>query len=102
MLPVIEPVEGSIVYCDRHRPVLITVSYSLIGRRACAADQKLFGLYLFATSTSATFESLSHGKTPVVEEGKCSDAWLEKDLSRVLTRSECFESRECDCESEAF
>jgi hypothetical protein len=33
------------------------------------AYQKLLGLYLLLTSTRATFESFSAGKTPTVAEG---------------------------------
>ena len=39
---------------------------------------------------------------PIVEEGKCSDAMVEKDLWSVWTRSALGESRGWDCGLEAF
>jgi len=44
------------------------------------AHQKLFGLYLFATSRIATSSVPGTGNTPIVEVGKCSLAWLESAL----------------------
>jgi hypothetical protein len=49
--------------------------------------QKFCGLYLLATRTRATDESLSVGKTPIEEDRKCSPEALAKDFCKDRTRS---------------
>lgn len=62
MLPDREEAEREKTYRDRHRPFL----FLLVVKRDYRKDsyQKLFGLYLFATTNIAILESSSIGYTP--------------------------------------
>ena len=51
-----------------------------------ASYQKLDGEYLFDTSDIAIEESEEVGQTEKAEDGKCSRAWIERDLRRDLLR----------------
>lgn len=46
--------------------------------------QKFEGEYRFATKTMASIESSEVGKTEKVTAGKCSRAWMERDLRREV------------------
>ena len=48
--------------------------------------QKLDGEYLFDTSDIAKEVSEAVGQTEKAEDGKCSRAWIERDLRRDLLR----------------
>lgn len=65
MLPVTVEEGGETIYNDRQRPFLQSISteYCHVVWNS-TTYQKLFGLYLLATITMASFESFSIGYTP--------------------------------------